>query len=68
MYDFCAELRQNQSVSDATYARAVKRFGEQGVIDMVGVTGYYTMLGMIMNVARTPIPQGKTPQLVPFPH
>ena len=68
VYDFCAELRQNQSVSDATYARAVKRLGEQGVIDMVGLTGYYTMLGMIMNVARTPLPPGKTQQLAPFPH
>lgn len=68
VYDFCTELRQNQSVSDPTYARAVKRFGEQGVIEMVGVTGYYTMLGMIMNVARTPLPPGKTPGLVLFPH
>ena len=68
VYDFCAELRQNQSVSDATYARAAKRFGEQGVIEMVGVTGYYTMLGMIMNVARPPLPPGKTQQLAPFPH
>ena len=67
-YDFCAELRHNQSVSDATYARAVSRFGEQGIIDMTGLVGYYTMLAMIMNVARTPIPAGKTPPLVPFPH
>ena len=68
VYDFLTELHQNQGVSDATYARAVKRFGEPGVIEMVGVTGYYTMLGMIMNVARTPLPQGKTQPLAPFPH
>jgi 4-carboxymuconolactone decarboxylase len=67
-YDFCAELRQNQGVSDATYARIVSRFGEQGVVDMTALVGYYTMLGMIMNVARTPLPEGKTPPLVPFPH
>jgi 4-carboxymuconolactone decarboxylase len=67
-YDFCTELRQNQSVSDASFARAVSRFGEQGVIDMVGLTGYYSMLAMIMNVARTPMPEGKTPLLAPFPH
>jgi 4-carboxymuconolactone decarboxylase len=67
VYDFCAELRQNQSVSDATYARAVSRFGERGVIDMTGLVGYYTTLAMIMNVARTPVPDGKTP-LIPFPH
>jgi 4-carboxymuconolactone decarboxylase len=37
IYDFCVELFKNQSVSDATYAKSVARFGEQGTIDMVGV-------------------------------
>jgi 4-carboxymuconolactone decarboxylase len=68
VYDFCTELRQNQSVSDATYARAVGKFGEQGVIDMTGLVGYYTTLAMIMNVARSPLPEGKKPPLAPFPH
>src|SRR5882724_8127411 len=43
LYTFCEELQRNQSVSDATYARAIARFGEAGVIDAVGITGYYTM-------------------------
>ena len=68
VYDYCAELFQNQSVTDPTYARALNRFGEQGVIDMTGLCGYYSMLGMIMNVARTPLPPGKTPALPVFPH
>jgi 4-carboxymuconolactone decarboxylase len=68
VYDFCAELRQNQSVSDATYARAVAKFGEQGVIDMTGLVGYYTTLAMVMNVARSPLPDGKKAPLAPFPH
>lgn len=66
-YDFCAELHQNQSVSDATYARALGKFGERGVIDMTGLTGYYTMLAMIMNVSRTPLPEGAKPPLGAFP-
>lgn len=68
VYDFCTELRQNLSVSDATYARALSAFGEQGVVDMTGVIGYYSTLAIIMNVARTPMPPGATPLLVPFPH
>jgi 4-carboxymuconolactone decarboxylase len=68
VYDFCAELAQNQSVSDATYTRALKSFGEQGVIDLTCTVGYYTSLAMIMNVARTPLPEGKTPALAGFPH
>jgi 4-carboxymuconolactone decarboxylase len=66
-YDFCTELHRSQSVSDATYTRAVRRFGEQGVIDMTGLTGYYTVLAMIMNVARTPLPEGTKPPLALFP-
>ena len=54
-------------MSDATYARAVKRFGEQGVIDMTGLTGYYTVLAMIMNVARTPLPDGAKAPLTAYP-
>jgi 4-carboxymuconolactone decarboxylase len=67
-HDFCVELHHNRSVSDAAYARVVSRFGEQGVIDIIGLCGYYTMLGMVMNVSRTPLPAGKTPPLAPFPH
>jgi dienelactone hydrolase len=72
VYDFCAELQASQSVSDATYHRAVTRFGEQGVIDLVGVDGYYTLLAMIMNTARTAVPDGEpgavtVQPLKPFP-
>src|SRR6266853_147843 len=58
-YDFCTELHHNRCVSDAAYARVANRFGEQGVIDMIGLCVYYTLVGMVMNVARTPMPAGK---------
>ena len=67
LYTFCDELHRNQSISDATYARAVSTFGEQGVIDIVGISGYYTLLAMVLNTARTPVPPGHTPALAPFP-
>jgi 4-carboxymuconolactone decarboxylase len=68
LHDFCIELHHNKSVSDATYARVLNKFGEQTTIDVVGFCGYYSMLGMVLNVARTAVPAGKTPQLIPFPH
>lgn len=64
-YEFNHELALNKSVSDATYARVVKRFGEQGAIELTGVTGYYSALAMVMSVARTPSP---TSVLPPFTH
>jgi 4-carboxymuconolactone decarboxylase len=68
VYDFLAELYDRKSVSDATYARAVARFGEQGVIDVIGVNGYYTFLAMVMNTARTALPPDHKPALPEFPH
>jgi len=67
LYDFCMELHRNQSVSDVTYARALSKFGEQGVIDTVSITGYYVMISMILNTVRTPLPEGVAPALGNFP-
>jgi 4-carboxymuconolactone decarboxylase len=67
VYDFCSELHINKSVADATYERALKRFGEQGVIDMLGINGYYTFLAMIMNGTRMAVPDGKPGPLKAFP-
>ena len=66
--DYCTELHTNKSVSDATYARALARFGEQGIIDLTAVNGYYTFVAMILNVARTQLPPGATPQVKAFPN
>jgi 4-carboxymuconolactone decarboxylase len=67
VYEFPTELHRNRSVSDATYERARQHFGEQGVIDMTAVCGYYSMLAMVLNVARTPLPEGAAPLLRPLP-
>ena len=65
VHDFTIELLRGQNVSDPVYAAAVSRFGEQGVVEMVGVAGYYTFLSMMMNTARTPVPADSTvPPLV----
>ena len=65
-WEFSMELHRNKSVSDATYAKVVKRFGEQGAVDMAGVNGYYTFLAMSMNMARTPIAAGTQAPLQPL--
>jgi len=67
LYDFCTELIRNQSVSDPTYARALAKFGEPGVVEAASLVGYYTYLAMIMNTARTPLPGGAKSALAPFP-
>lgn len=66
-YDFCTELDSNHSVSDATYARALAKFGEQGIVEMVSLHGYYTLIAMVLNTARTPLPPGATSGLARLP-
>jgi 4-carboxymuconolactone decarboxylase len=65
--DFFTELTHNRSVCDATYARAVRQFGEQAVIDMIGAIGYYSTLAMIMNVAAPVLDSDERAGLLPFP-
>jgi 4-carboxymuconolactone decarboxylase len=67
LYDFCIELHRNRSVSDATYARALAKFGEQGLVDTIGLSGWYTLVAMVLNTARTPLAEGASPALTPFP-
>jgi 4-carboxymuconolactone decarboxylase len=67
LYDFCIELNRHRSVSDATYARALAKFGEQGVVDAIGLSGWYTLVAMMLNTARTPLPADAAPALTPFP-
>lgn len=64
-YDICTEVLRTQHLSDATYARAIARFGEHGVVDMVGVIGYYSFLGLVLNVAQTPAGTPGLPALAP---
>ena len=67
VYDFCMELLRTRGVSDATYAQAVSIFEEKGVVDTIGIMGYYSMLAMVMNTARTPLADGASPPLRAFP-
>jgi len=67
-YDFCDELLRTKGVSDATYRAAVDQFGEAGVIDMLGVLGYFTTVSMALNVAHTPaLEDAGIAALQPFP-
>jgi len=67
-YDLCEELFRTHGVSDATFKRTVGKFGEQGLIDLLGVMGYFTALSMVMNVAHSPRPANASAvPLAPFP-
>ena len=56
VYDFSTELRRDRQVSDATYARAMALLGEVGIVDLIGVNGYYDLVSMTLNTARVATP------------
>lgn len=60
VYAFSMELHQNKAVSDPTWAKAVALFEEKGVVDLMGLNGYYSFLAMTMNASRTALPEGAT--------
>ena len=62
IYAFSRELLTTRRVSDATYAAAERLFGRRGVVDLVGVLGYYGLISMTINAFEVPIPPpGKDP-------
>jgi 4-carboxymuconolactone decarboxylase len=66
VYEFVAELLTTGAVSDARYQPVLDRFGERGVMDLVGAVGYYTTVSLVLNVARVPLPEGEVPPLKPL--
>jgi 4-carboxymuconolactone decarboxylase len=66
VYDFCTELRAMRTVSDATLKAALDLLGEQGVVDLIAVSGYYDIVSMTLNVAEVALPDGLEPPLKPL--
>lgn len=66
--DFAVEMLRHDGVCDATYAEAHAAFGEQGVVELATLVGYFVMVSWVMNVARTPFQgAGEVPALTAFP-
>lgn len=58
IYAFVKELYAKRRVSNATYARVHKIIGDTGMVEFVGILGYYSLISMTLNVFRMPLPEG----------
>jgi 4-carboxymuconolactone decarboxylase len=58
VWEFTTQLRRDHGVDDAIYAKALEKFGERGIIDLIGVNGYYDVVSMTLNVAHVKPPAG----------
>lgn len=60
LYDFCRGVHAGGRLAEGVRARAAAAVGEQGVVDAIGICGYYAMLAMVLNVENgPPAPTGK---------
>jgi 4-carboxymuconolactone decarboxylase len=66
LYDYCTELYRDRSVSDATFKAAVAHFGERGVMDVIGIIGYYDLVSMALIVQKAAGKPGDEPPLLPL--
>lgn len=66
VYNFCDELLENKHVSDATFQATKQKLGERGVVDLIGVVGYYQLVSMLLNVDGYPLPDDAKPELKPL--
>jgi 4-carboxymuconolactone decarboxylase len=67
VYDFSTELHANHRVCDETFDAVKRRFGEQGVVDLIAVNGFYSLVSYLLNVDGTPLPAGEPTPLQPLP-
>jgi 4-carboxymuconolactone decarboxylase len=62
-YNVVDELLTTHQLTDRAFRAAVDRFGEKGVVDMVGAMGYYGIVSFALNVDRYPLPKNVKPEL-----
>ena len=60
VYDFVTEYFATNRVSEATYDQARDALGEAGVVDLVGLVGYYGVVSFTLNVFEVGLPEGET--------
>lgn len=65
VHDFALELNTARFVREDTYAAAARALGDDGVVDLVGILGYYTLISMTINAFEVPPPAGATPEMAP---
>jgi 4-carboxymuconolactone decarboxylase len=65
IYDFCTHLNETHSVPDDLYREAAETIGEKGVVELVGILGYYTLISMTLNTFEINAPAGYERELRP---
>ena len=63
VYEVATQMHRDHRIGDRTYAEAVALLGEAGMVELVGILGYYTLISMTLNAFQVPLPAGAEPEL-----
>ncbi len=63
VYDVAKSLHEGRGVSKSLYDEAIKLVGERGVVEIIGLCGYYTMVSMTLNTFEFGLPDGEVSEL-----
>jgi 4-carboxymuconolactone decarboxylase len=66
LYEFCTQLYRDKNVTDAAFKTAVGQFGERGIMDLIGIIGYYDLVSMALIVQKTTGVPGEEAPLLPL--
>ena len=61
VYDLISELLIDRDIADTTFHAALARFGEQTIVELIGVAGYHAFISLVLNANRTPVADGGKP-------
>ena len=67
VYDYVSELLDNRFVPDGVFNAAQEAVGKTGVVELTGITGYYSLVAQTLNAFQVPVPEGCAPTLVDCP-
>ena len=63
IYDVAKSLHEGHGLTDALYAEAIALLGERGLVEIIGLCGYYTMVSMTLNAFEFDLPEGEVSEL-----
>lgn len=61
LYQLATEILRDHFVSDETFADGLAEFGEQGLVDLIGSLGNFSMLAMLLNTFQVDLQDVEPP-------
>ena len=61
VHRFVSELVETRRVCDETYQETKALIGEQGLVELISVVGYYSLLAGLLNTFEIGVPSGEEP-------